>query len=156
RLAPPSSQHWLGVDGLGRDVFSRVLYGGRVSLPVALVVVITASLFGSLYGALAAYLGGWFDEVAMRIVDMVLCFPVPASRDGNRSRTGPEHPELDARTADGVVATVRPALARAGTGTQGARLRFSRACPRASGDTCLDTSCDAQRSGTLVGSHGHG
>ena len=75
RLAAPSTEHWLGVDGLGRDVFTRVLYGGRVSLPIAAVVVIVASIFGTLYGALAGYLGGWFDEVAMRIVDMVLAFP---------------------------------------------------------------------------------
>jgi peptide/nickel transport system permease protein len=75
RLTPPSAEHWLGVDGLGRDVFTRVLYGGRVSLPVAAVVVIVASIFGTLYGALAGYLGGWFDEITMRIVDMVLAFP---------------------------------------------------------------------------------
>jgi len=75
RLSAPSAEHWLGVDGLGRDVFTRVLYGGRVSLPVAAVVVVVASIFGTLYGALAGYLGGWFDEVTMRIVDMVLAFP---------------------------------------------------------------------------------
>jgi peptide/nickel transport system permease protein len=75
RLGAPSAEHWLGVDGLGRDVFTRVLYGGRVSLPVAAVVVIVASIFGTLYGALAGYLGGWADEVTMRIVDMVLAFP---------------------------------------------------------------------------------
>jgi peptide/nickel transport system permease protein len=75
RLDPPSAEHWLGVDGLGRDVFTRVLYGGRVSLPVAAVVVIVASIFGTLYGALAGYLGGWVDEITMRIVDMVLAFP---------------------------------------------------------------------------------
>ena len=75
RLAAPSAEHWLGVDGLGRDVFTRVLYGGRVSLPVAAVVVVLASIFGTMYGALAGYLGGWFDEVTMRIVDMVLAFP---------------------------------------------------------------------------------
>jgi len=75
RLDPPSAEHWLGVDGLGRDVFTRVLYGGRVSLPVAAVVVVIASIFGTLYGGLAGYLGGWFDEVTMRIVDMVLAFP---------------------------------------------------------------------------------
>jgi peptide/nickel transport system permease protein len=75
RLAPPSSQHWLGVDGLGRDVLSRLLYGGRVSLPVAAVVVIVASIFGTLYGALAGFVGKWADEVAMRFVDMVLSFP---------------------------------------------------------------------------------
>jgi peptide/nickel transport system permease protein len=75
RLTPPSAEHWLGVDGLGRDVFTRVLYGGRVSLPVAAVVVVVASIFGTLYGALAGYLGGWVDEITMRIVDMVLAFP---------------------------------------------------------------------------------
>ena len=75
RLSAPSAEHWLGVDGLGRDVFTRVLYGGRVSLPVAAVVVVIASIFGTLYGALAGYLGGWFDEVTMRVVDMVLAFP---------------------------------------------------------------------------------
>src|SRR5262245_60573653 len=75
RLDPPSAEHWLGVDGLGRDVFTRVLYGGRVSLPVAAVVVVLASIFGTLYGALAGYFGGWFGEVTMRIVDMVLAFP---------------------------------------------------------------------------------
>ena len=47
RLAAPSAEHWLGVDGLGRDVFTRVLYGGRVSLPVAAVVVVVASIFGT-------------------------------------------------------------------------------------------------------------
>jgi len=75
RLAAPSVQHWLGLDEMGRDVLSRVLYGGRVSLPVAAVVVVVASIFGTLYGALAGFLGKWTDEVAMRIVDMVLSFP---------------------------------------------------------------------------------
>jgi peptide/nickel transport system permease protein len=75
RLQGPSTLHWLGVDGLGRDVFSRVLYGGRLSLPVAAVVVLLATLFGTLFGGLAAYVGAWFDEGAMRLVDMVLAFP---------------------------------------------------------------------------------
>jgi len=75
RLGPPSAQHWLGTDGLGRDVLTRVLYGGRVSLPVAAVVVVVASIFGTLYGGLAGFLGKWPDEVAMRVVDMVLAFP---------------------------------------------------------------------------------
>lgn len=75
RLAAPSAHHWLGQDEIGRDVLSRVLYGGRVSLPVAAVVVVLASLFGTLYGAIAGFLGRWPDEVAMRIVDMVLSFP---------------------------------------------------------------------------------
>jgi peptide/nickel transport system permease protein len=74
RLAPPSPEHWLGVDGLGRDILSRVIYGGRVSLPVAAAVVIFAAIFGTLYGGLAGFLGEWPDEVGMRVVDMVLAF----------------------------------------------------------------------------------
>jgi peptide/nickel transport system permease protein len=75
RLQPPSAAHVLGVDELGRDVFSRVLYGGRVSLPVAAVVVLLATIFGTLYGGLVGFGGAWLDEVAMRLVDMVLAFP---------------------------------------------------------------------------------
>jgi peptide/nickel transport system permease protein len=75
RLQAPSAAHWLGVDELGRDVFSRVLYGGRVSLPVATVVVMLATAFGSLYGGLSAFAGKWIDDGAMRVVDMVLAFP---------------------------------------------------------------------------------
>ncbi|SRR5579884_40058 len=75
RLQGPSAVHWLGVDELGRDVFSRVLYGGRVSLPVAFVVVVLATIFGTLYGGVAGFVGRWPDEIAMRFVDMVLAFP---------------------------------------------------------------------------------
>jgi peptide/nickel transport system permease protein len=75
RLQGPSLAHWFGVDGLGRDVFSRVLYGGRVSLPVAAVVVLVAATFGTLLGGLGGFVGGWFDEGAMRLVDIVLAFP---------------------------------------------------------------------------------
>jgi peptide/nickel transport system permease protein len=75
RLQAPSAAHLLGVDELGRDVFSRVLYGGRVSLPVAAVVVVLATIFGTLYGGLAGFASKWLDEGAMRIVDMVLAFP---------------------------------------------------------------------------------
>jgi peptide/nickel transport system permease protein len=75
RLHAPSAVHWFGSDGLGRDVFSRVLYGGRVSLPVAAVVVIIAALFGTIVGGLAGFVGKWLDEGAMRVVDMVLAFP---------------------------------------------------------------------------------
>jgi peptide/nickel transport system permease protein len=75
RLLGPSAAHLMGVDELGRDVFSRVLYGGRVSLPAAFVVVLLASAFGTLYGGLAGIAGKWADDGAMRVVDMVLAFP---------------------------------------------------------------------------------
>ena len=75
RLGAPSRAHWLGVDELGRDVLSRVLYGGRVSLPVAAAVVAVATVFGTLFGGLAGFAGQWVDGLAMRLVDMVLAFP---------------------------------------------------------------------------------
>jgi peptide/nickel transport system permease protein len=75
RLKPPSAQHWFGTDELGRDVFSRVLYGARVSLPIALTVVVMTSTVGIMLGALAGYLGGLTDEIIMRVADAVLAFP---------------------------------------------------------------------------------
>jgi peptide/nickel transport system permease protein len=75
RLLGPSAAHLLGVDELGRDVLSRVLYGGRVSLPVAAVVVLLATAFGTLYGGLSGFGSKWLDDGAMRVVDMVLAFP---------------------------------------------------------------------------------
>ncbi|MCS7087450.1 MAG: ABC transporter permease [Thermoflexales bacterium] len=75
RLKPPSAQHLFGTDELGRDIFSRVLHGARVSLPVALAVVIMTSSVGILLGAVAGYLGGLVDEVIMRVADAVLAFP---------------------------------------------------------------------------------
>ena len=75
RLGAPSAAHWLGVDELGRDVFSRVLYGGRVSLPVAAIVVAVATIFGILFGGVAGFTGKWVDALAMRLVDVVLAFP---------------------------------------------------------------------------------
>ncbi len=75
RLKPPSAQHWFGTDELGRDVFSRVLHGARVSLPVALAVVVMTGTVGILLGALAGYLGGLTDEIVMRVADAVLAFP---------------------------------------------------------------------------------
>ena len=75
RLKPPSSLHWLGTDALGRDVFTRIIYGARVSLAVGLVVVLLGGLFGTLLGAVAAYARGWAEEALMRVTDLVFCFP---------------------------------------------------------------------------------
>jgi peptide/nickel transport system permease protein len=75
RLSPPSIQHLCGTDELGRDVFSRVLYGARISIPTGLIVIAFQALIGTLVGALAGYLGGVFDGVAMRIADVTLAFP---------------------------------------------------------------------------------
>ena len=75
RLAPPSLTHWLGTDQLGRDLFSRLLYGARISLAVGLFVVATAGAFGTAIGLIAGYAGGIADEVLMRVTDVFLAFP---------------------------------------------------------------------------------
>jgi|UniRef100_A0A7V6DP54 peptide/nickel transport system permease protein len=74
-LMPPSAQHWLGTDTLGRDVLSRIIYGSRVSLKVGFVAVGLATLIGLIVGATAGFYGGWVDLVLMRFVDLMLCFP---------------------------------------------------------------------------------
>jgi len=71
----PSADHWLGTDSAGRDVYSRILYAGRVSLSVGLVAVGIYVLIGATLGGLAGYFGGWVDNVIMRLADMVLSFP---------------------------------------------------------------------------------
>ena len=75
RLEPPSRQHVLGMDDLGRDVLSRILWGARVSLRVGFSVVIIASLIGITLGAISGYFGGWSDTIIMRITDILLAFP---------------------------------------------------------------------------------
>ena len=75
RFQPPNLQHPFGTDSLGRDVYSRVLYGSRISIPVAFMVVAVSLLFGGLIGLLAGYYSGKTDEVLMRICDLVLSFP---------------------------------------------------------------------------------
>jgi peptide/nickel transport system permease protein len=71
----PSSAHLFGTDELGRDVLSRVIYGSRVSVPIALLLVLLAALIGGLVGALAGYFRGLVDGVSMRIVDLFFAFP---------------------------------------------------------------------------------
>lgn len=75
RLDPPSATYLFGTDQLGRDVFSRVLYGGRISLPAGLMVVLGALLVGGAIGALAGWFGGWFDEIVMRVTEVFMAFP---------------------------------------------------------------------------------
>jgi peptide/nickel transport system permease protein len=75
RLAPPSAAHWLGQDGLGRDVLARVVAGARVSFGVAAAVVAMSLLVGVTVGATAALAGGWTDLVIARVIDVVLAFP---------------------------------------------------------------------------------
>ena len=71
----PSASHWLGTDDKGYDVFSRLMYGGRVSLTVGFVVIILETILGVFLGGLAGYFGGWVDQIIMRIVDIFNCVP---------------------------------------------------------------------------------
>lgn len=75
RLQPPSADHWLGTDALGRDVFSRTMHGARISLAIAAVVVAAAVALGAGLGALAGFFGGRIDSAVMRLVDVTLAFP---------------------------------------------------------------------------------
>jgi peptide/nickel transport system permease protein len=75
RFTPPDATNWLGTDALGRDVFSRTLYGVRQSLPIALVVIVCSVLIGTALGAIAGFVGGLLDEAIMRFVDVTLSFP---------------------------------------------------------------------------------
>jgi peptide/nickel transport system permease protein len=74
-LQGPSAAHWLGTDQLGRDIWTRLVYGARTDLSVALIAVLAPFAIGSLLGAFAGYLGGWLDAVIMRIADVVVAFP---------------------------------------------------------------------------------
>ena len=74
-LASPSKQHWLGTDELGRDIWTRLIYGARTDLSVALLAVISPFLLGTAVGALAGYFGGWLDAIIMRLADIVVAFP---------------------------------------------------------------------------------
>ncbi|HEX7316517.1 MAG TPA: ABC transporter permease [Pyrinomonadaceae bacterium] len=76
RYKPPSAAHWLGTDATGRDVFSRVVYGARISLQVGLVVVAVSATVGTIIGALAGYYGGWIDRVVSGyVINVFLAFP---------------------------------------------------------------------------------
>ncbi len=75
RLKPPTAAHSFGTDELGRDIFSRVIHGARISLPASFFVVIVSLAVGSLLGALAGFVGGFLDETIMRLADVTLAFP---------------------------------------------------------------------------------
>ena len=75
RLLAPSAAHWLGTDELGRDIYSRIVYGSRLTLAVVLLVAIMVGPVGLLVGTIAGYFGGWVDTVLMRVTDVFLAFP---------------------------------------------------------------------------------
>jgi ABC-type dipeptide/oligopeptide/nickel transport system permease subunit len=75
RLQGPSAKHFFGTDDLGRDIFSRVLYGARISVPAGMLTILVTATIGIILGAFAGYVGGWLDNLIMRAADVVLAFP---------------------------------------------------------------------------------
>lgn len=75
KLQPPNAKHLMGTDGLGRDVLSRVLYGARISLWIAFLILLVAGTTGTLVGIVSAHLGGFWDNILMRITDIFMAFP---------------------------------------------------------------------------------
>ena len=75
RLARPSAQHWLGTDELGRDIWTRILFGGRTTLGMVIAVVLITAPIGLLTGCIAGYAGGLLDKALMRLTDIFLAFP---------------------------------------------------------------------------------
>lgn len=75
RMKPPDSQHIFGTDDFGRDVFTRVIYGGRLSIEVGLISIALASVTGTFLGIIAGYYGGQVDVLVMRLIDLMLAFP---------------------------------------------------------------------------------
>ncbi len=75
RLQMPSTAHWLGTDAMGRDMFARLVFGARTSLMIGFVSCTFALVIGGMLGAAAGFAGGWFDELVMRVMDVMLCLP---------------------------------------------------------------------------------
>lgn len=75
RYQPPSVEHWLGTDALGRDIFSRIVYGTRISIQIGLIAVGISMIIGVTLGGMAGYFGRWVDQIIMRLVDILLAFP---------------------------------------------------------------------------------
>jgi peptide/nickel transport system permease protein len=76
RWDPPSPEHWLGLDQIGRDMFSRILYGGRISIGLALLATVLAFVVGIITGFAGAIFGGWIDIALSRIADVILSIPI--------------------------------------------------------------------------------
>src|SRR5262249_31959056 len=75
KLVPPNLQYWMGTDEFRRDVFSRVLYGARISLSIGFVAVVLAATIGTIVGSVAGYFGGWVDRLLMWCTDLILSLP---------------------------------------------------------------------------------
>lgn len=113
RLMPPGPEFWFGSDELGRDIFSRVVYGSQTSLYVGLATVFFTSVFGTLFGIVSGYFGGWVDLVIQRVMDSIMPFPLLVLAMTLVSMLGPSRENIIIALA--IVITPRNARVIRGT-----------------------------------------
>lgn len=126
-LQPPSAQHWLGTDHLGRDVALRIIYASRTSLFVGIVVVVIGMTLGTILGLLAGYLGGVWDSVISRLADVMLAFPFLLLAIAVGATVGPWMLEV-MRQANLPVISTLPVVLALGVATFPAYVRLVRGC----------------------------
>ncbi|MEI8634971.1 ABC transporter permease [Vibrio sp. PP-XX7] len=122
QLAPISWAHWLGTDNFGRDILSRMIWSARVDLQICLLGVIFPFMIGTVLGALSGYLGGWFDALMMRLIDVVLAFPFLVLMLAIITILGPGLSSFYIAMALVRLGLIRPSGQSPGTGAQTQRL----------------------------------
>ena len=122
RLLPPGSSFFMGTDELGRDIFSRVLWGGRITIPAGLAVILIGSSFGTIIGAIAGYAGGIVDEILMRLTELFMAFPFIILAMAVTAALGPDIKKCRHRACHRLVAPLCPHPPWARAGGQGARV----------------------------------
>ena len=107
RNAPPSLDNLMGTDNVGRDVFTRLLFAGRISLAVAFIVTIVTTVFGVLVGAISGYYGGWVDETIQRLVEFIISIPLlPLLLAFSALLRGVRIPGLPSEWSSAVIITI--------------------------------------------------
>ncbi|MBN1314120.1 MAG: ABC transporter permease [Anaerolineales bacterium] len=157
RLNPPSRENLFGTDELGRDLFSRVLYGARISIPTGVLVILVEMVIGSVIGAVSAYMGGFADILIMRFADVTLSFPAIVLALAIASALGPSlqntmlalilvlWPEYARLMRSEVLKQKRSdyVLAAQCLGVPGRRILFSHILPNSISTTIVKGSLDA-------------
>ena len=158
RFQPPfwqeggSLAYLLGTDHVGRDVLSRLIFGARVSMVVGITAVLVAGGIGTLLGIISGYLGGWVDQVIMRITDTWLALPALTFAIFLAAIVGPERAQHHPHPGPGLLDALRPRHPRRGAVAEAARVRAAgRSSPAApSRSSCGATSCPTSSTPPIV------